>query len=150
MKFNVIAGFVVLSIFVNSCQTTPSSQASPEKLKSELYAVEKEFCAMAQSDGVQKAFVYFAADSAVILRRSQLLKGKEAILKQYESFPRKGSKLEWAPDFADVSASGDLGYTYGKYTLTSTDSVGHTTKNEGVFHTVWKRQPDGQWRFVWD
>jgi len=138
---------IVFGIAVNSCQ---ANATSPEKLKSELYAVEKEFCAMAQTEGVQKAFVYFAADSAVILRRGQLLKGKEAILKQYESFPRKGSKLEWAPDFADVSVSGDLGYTYGKYTLTSTDSIGHTTKNEGVFHTVWKRQPDGQWRFVWD
>jgi len=147
MRFDVIAVAVVLCIFVHSCHTTATS---PEKLKSELYAVEKEFCAMAQSDGVQKAFVYFAADSAVILRHSQLLKGKEAIRKQYESFPQKGSKLEWTPDFADVSTSGDLGYTYGKYMLTSTDSVGHTTKNEGVFHTVWKRQPDGKWRFVWD
>jgi len=105
---------------------------------------------MAQYDGVQKAFVYFAADSAMILRHSQLLKGKEAIRLQYESFPRKGSRLEWVPDFADVSVSGDLGYTYGKYTLTSTDSVGQVTKNEGVFHTVWKRQSDGKWRFVWD
>lgn len=105
---------------------------------------------MAQSEGVQKAFVYFAADSAVILRKNHLLKGKEAIRFQYVSFPKNGSKLEWAADFADVSASGDLGYTYGKYTLTSTDSVGKTTKNEGVFHTVWKRQPDGRWRFVWD
>ena len=147
MNIRLYFRLIVFGIAVNSCQ---ANATSPEKLKSELYAVEKEFCAMAQTEGVQKAFVYFAADSAVILRRGQLLKGKEAILKQYESFPRKGSKLEWAPDFADVSVSGDLGYTYGKYTLTSTDSIGHTTKNEGVFHTVWKRQPDGQWRFVWD
>ena len=105
---------------------------------------------MAQSDGVQKAFVYFAADSAAILRQNKVLKGKEAIRLQYESFPRQGTQLEWAPDFADVSVSGDLGYTYGKYTLTSTDSVGHTTQSKGVFHTVWKRQQDGKWRFVWD
>lgn len=139
----------LLVVIINSCQTrlTPTSH---EKLKAELIAVEREFCTMALSDGVQKAFVYFAADSAVILRQNTVLKGKEAIRLQYASFPKKGSKLEWAPDFADVSASGDLGYTYGKYTLTSTDSLGHVTKNEGVFHTVWKRQPDGQWRFVWD
>ena len=40
-----------------------------ERYKSELYAVEKEFCAMAQSDGIQKAFVHFAADSAAIQRK---------------------------------------------------------------------------------
>ena len=145
-RFTVV--FIVLGAFVNSCQT-PSTPASHEKLKSELFAVEKEFCAMAQLEGVQKAFVYFADDSAVVQQRGQLLKGKEMIRKQYESFPRQ-AKLEWAPDFADVSTSGDLGYTYGKYTFTSTDSIGKTTQSGGIFHTVWKRQPDGKWRFVWD
>jgi len=149
MNAKAILELIVFVVIINACQL-PSGPSSPEKLKSELFAVEKEFCAMAQKEGVQKAFVYFAADSAVILRRNTVLKGKEAIRLQYASFPQKGSKLEWAPDFADVSASGDLGYTYGRYTLTSTDSIGHTTKNEGVFHTVWKRQSDGQWRFVWD
>ena len=150
MNSRLIASFLVLGVLVNSCQNTPPSKLSTQKLKSELFAVEKQFCAMAQSYGVQKAFLYFAADSAVILRHSNVLKGKDAIRKQYESFPRKGAILEWTPDFADVSSSGDLGYTYGKYKLTSTDSLGHVTQNEGVFHTVWKRQADGLWRFVWD
>jgi ketosteroid isomerase-like protein len=127
----------------------PSKPVSNENLKAELFAVEKEFCVMAQSDGVEKAFLYFSADSAVILNRDKLLKGKESIRKQYQTFP-KNAKLEWAPDFADVSISGDLGYTYGKYTFTSTDSLGHTTQSSGIFHTVWKRQPDGKWKFVWD
>ncbi|MCX6237283.1 MAG: hypothetical protein NTY07_06945 [Bacteroidia bacterium] len=74
MNIRFIIGFVVLVATFNSCQTT-STPASPEKLKSELFAVEKEFCAMAQSESVEKAFVYFAADSAVVLRRSQLLIG---------------------------------------------------------------------------
>ena len=147
MKIRLYFKLIILGVFIHSCQS--SSTASHEKLKAELFAAEKEFCAMAQKDGVQKAFVSFAADSAVILRRSQVLKGKEAIRLQYNSFPGK-AKLEWAPDFADVSASGDLGYTYGKYTLTTTDSIGNTTQSNGIFHTVWKRQPDGKWRFVWD
>ena len=149
MNIRISGCLIPLCSFLFACNT-PISSNSPDKLKSELFAVEKEFCAMAQSEGVQKAFVYFAADSAVILRRGQLLKGKEAIRKQYESFPAKGSKLDWTPDFADVSISGELGYTFGKYTLTSIDSTGHTTQSGGIFHTVWKRQPDGQWRFVWD
>ena len=148
MNIKFIVGFVVLGVIVISCQT-PSSPTSHEKLKSELFAVEKEFCAKAQSEGIEKAFLYFAADSAMILRRNQLLKGKDAIRRQYESFPHN-AKLEWTPVFADVSASSDLGYTYGKYTLTSTDSIGHSTQSEGFFHTVRKRQPDGRWRFVWD
>ncbi len=30
------------------------------------------------------------------------------------------------------------------------DSIGNDIDNKGVFHTVWKRQADGEWRFVWD
>ena len=105
---------------------------------------------MAQTDGIQKAFLYYAADSAVILRSKLLFKGKKAIGQLYGSEPAKGVKLEWAADFTDVSASGDLGYTYGKYTYTSVDSLGHSEASTGIFHTVWKRQKNGQWRFVWD
>lgn len=148
MNIRQINKLIVLAALVYSCHA-PTPPASTEKFKSELFAVEKEFCAMAQSEGVQVAFVHFAADSAVILRKGKLLKGKEAIRRQYSSF-QHGDKLAWSPDFAEVSASGELGYTYGKFTYTSTDSVGHTTQSAGIFHTVWKRQPDGQWRFVWD
>ncbi len=144
--YGILWGAVVL---LYSCGLPPS-KISPGKLKAELFAVEKEFCDMDQRDGAQKAFVYFAADSAVIQRRNQVLKGKDAILRQYESFADKGAKLEWTPDFADVSVSGDLGYTYGKYTYTTVDSLGNIAKSEGIFHTVWKRQSDGQWKFVWD
>jgi len=148
MKIRFCVTEIYCMAFLFSC-TSQSTFPTHEKLKSELFKVEKEFCAMAQSEGVKKAFVHFAADSAVILRRNHILKGKTAISQQYETFPGT-AKLEWTPDFADISASGDLGYTYGRYSLTTTDSVGHTSRSEGFFHTVWKRQPDGEWRFVWD
>ncbi|MEI6143630.1 MAG: nuclear transport factor 2 family protein [Mariniphaga sp.] len=144
---NFVILVLLLGIF-GSCQTS-KNPSDAERYKSELFAIEKEFCAMAQSDGVQKAFVYFAADSAAVQRKGQILKGKENISKQYASFP-KNDKLEWSPDFVDVSASGDLGYTYGKYTYTVLDSLGRATQSTGIFHTVWKRQADGKWRFVWD
>ena len=148
MNIRFFIGLIGLGILSNSCRMATKSVTN-ENLKTELFAVEKEFCAMAQSEGVEKAFLYFSADSAVILNRDRLLKGKEAIRKRYQTFPQN-AKLEWAPDFADVSTSGDLGYTYGKYTFTSTDSIGHTTQSSGIFHTVWKRQSDGKWKFVWD
>ena len=147
-NISLLLGLVALGFFINSCQRL-STPVSSEKLKAELFAVEKEFCVMAQSEGVEKAFTYFAADSAIILRSNLLLKGKEAIRQKYKTFPPK-AKLEWAPDFAEVSSSGDLGYTYGRYTLTRIDSIGHSTQTEGIFQTIWKRQPDGNWRFVWD
>jgi ketosteroid isomerase-like protein len=28
--------------------------------------------------------------------------------------------------------------------------AGEVGEYQGVFHTVWKRQPDGTWKYVWD
>jgi ketosteroid isomerase-like protein len=57
----------------------------------------------------------------------------------------KNASVKWSPDFIDVSSSGDLGYTYGKYVWESKDSTGKTTASKGIFHTVWEKQKDGNW-----
>lgn len=76
--------------------------------------------------------------------------GKDSILKYYKSRNAGEAQLQWSPNFIDVAESGDLGYTYGTYTFTYRDTSGVIRESRGIFHTVWKRQPDGSWRFVWD
>ena len=116
--------------------------------KKDIMKTELEFSNMAQKEGMNKAFLAFVADDAVMLRGDKLIKGKDSI----KSFMKKSTSkgLSWKPDFVDVSTSGDLGYTYGKYTYKYKDSLGNDNMSEGIFHTVWKRQPDGNWKFVWD
>lgn len=125
-------------------------QDSLEKWKNEIVETEKEFAAMAQREGIPEAFLAFAADDAVLMRNNALVIGKEAMKESLEAGSRENATLAWKPDFVDVSSSGDLGYTYGKFVYTLTDSLGNTREQEGVFHTVWKRQEDGSWKFVWD
>ena len=123
-----------------------------EKWKSEIMETESAFAGMAKKEGIPKAFLAYAAEEAVLMRNNQLIIGKEAIRNSFAN-QNSGSGqgiLTWKPDFVEVSASGDLGYTYGKYAFTITDSLGNVQNTEGVFHTVWKRQADGKWRFVWD
>jgi ketosteroid isomerase-like protein len=109
---------------------------------------EHDFAVMADRDGIAEAFYFFAADSAVILRGGKLIRGREAIKEYYSTNLKPGTRLLWAPDFVEVS--GDLGYTYGRYTHLVPDSTGSMKESHGYFHTVWQRQPDGSWRFVWD
>lgn len=79
-----------------------------------------------------------------------MIKGKKAIEEFYVNQNLDNVTLEWEPEFIEVAASGDLGYTYGPYTFISVDSSGKETKSGGIFHTVWKRQANGKWRYVWD
>jgi len=118
-----------------------------EKSKAEIMQVEKDFAKHAKEKGIADAFYTYADDSAVIKRGPGVIKGKEAIKSFYEKQPAAG-ELQWAPEFVDVS--GDLGYTYGPFTFSLKDSTGKVNEVKGTFHTVWKKQKSGTWKFVWD
>jgi len=130
-------------------KTTPGTI---EKWKNEILETEQEFAKMAKKEGIKMAFLEFAAEEAVLMRNNKLVVGKSAIKVHFENQSAKNTNvsLTWRPDFVDVSIAGDLGYTYGEYIYSFTNSEGNFIKNKGIFHTVWKRQENGAWKFVWD
>jgi len=140
-----------ISLLFYSCNTN-KKEVPIEKWKSEIVDTELEFSEMAQKEGIPKAFLAFAAEDVVVNKNNSLIIGKEALRESYENEKSESGNfgLSWKPDFVDVASSGDLGYTYGKYVYTTTDSIGNTKVIEGVYQTVWKRQPDGKWKFVFD
>ena len=140
----------ILPILFNSCIPDQKNE-SINRWKQEIVNTEHEFAEMAKNEGISKAFLTFA-DDAVLMRNNNLIIGKEALERSFESSKSNSGEvsLSWEPDFVDVSISGDLGYTYGRYLYTFIDSVGNVQLDSGIFHTVWKRQPSGEWRFVWD
>lgn len=121
-----------------------------KKLKTEILKAEKNFEEMAAEKGVAEAFYHFAAEDAVIMRNHKIFKGKAEIKKYFDSSEMTDIELKWKPDYIDVSASGDMAYTYGKFSFSAKDKAGKLLKSDGIFHTVWKRQADGQWKYVWD
>jgi ketosteroid isomerase-like protein len=131
---------------------TASAQPPRQTAITAINAAEKAFNDMATAKGIQAAFVYFAADSAIIKRgNDSLVYGRAAISHFYSNAFYKQAAVTWAPNFTDASASGDLGYTIGKYEWVVKDSIGNIKeKSTGIFHTVWKKQADGSWKYVWD
>lgn len=125
-------------------------KSSREAAITEIRQTEKEFAEMAEKEGIAAAFSYYFADSGVISYGDTILRGRSAVIGHYSHPKYKNARLTWAPEFVDASASGDLGYTYGRYTFTARDSAGTIHESNGIFHTVWKRQADGSWKFVWD
>lgn len=123
----------------------------PKTLKAEVFKAEDDFKNLAQTKGIQEAFYSFADSNAVIKRdNDSLIQGREAIKTYFDNPKFKKATVTWKPEFVDVSADGTLAYTYGKYVWTSTDSLGNKKDFNGRFHTVWKKQKDGSWKYVWD
>ena len=111
----------------------------------QLIDTDKAFNDMAQTEGTGKAFIAYSAEDPVMIRPGSMpLLGRSAFV---ESFSKvTGSALSWEPLKAEIAASQDLGYTFGRYTLRE----GGEIKGHGVYVSIWKRQPDGSWKFVLD
>jgi len=131
--------------------TIGKAQSKKQTAIKEIQEAEKNFEAMAAAKGIQHAFEYFAAEDATIKRgNDSLIVGKAGIAKFYSADFFKTAVVNWSPDFTDASESGDMGYTVGRYVWKSKDQHGAVKESKGVFHTVWKRQADGSWKYVWD
>ncbi|MCX6952749.1 MAG: nuclear transport factor 2 family protein [Verrucomicrobia bacterium] len=127
-------------------------QAAPDKakLKQEVAAMEDAFCAMAQTNGLLAAFQHFAApDVAFIDTDPRKFRGPSAVLERMGP-DQPGVKLTWSASFTDVSDDGTLGYNYGRFESRRTGPDGQEVVRGGFFLTIWKRQPDGTWRYVMD
>jgi len=122
----------------------------PTDYAREILDMEAQFAQMAADSGVESAFLYFVADDGVIVRGNKTYQGKAAIKGYFNDQKLKNVKLSWKPDHVDVSESGDMAYTFGKYKFEAESPEGEPISAEGIFHTVWKRQSDGNWKFVYD
>ena len=136
-----------LLLLIFSCESKHSKDMS-EQWEQEIREAEANFAAMLKEKGLHDAFVAYAAEDATIMRNNKVITSKKAIDEHYINVDTKS--LTWSPDFVEVSKSGDLGYTYGTYHYTYKDSIGEEHIDSGIFHTVWKRQDDGSWKYVWD
>lgn len=129
---------------------TPAKPAGKEALKAELAKMEDAFCAMAKEKGILAAFEYFAApDVAFVDTDPRRFRGLAAVRERIGP-DQPGVSVTWSAMFTDVSDDGTLGYNWGRYEWRSPGPDGKERVRTGFFLTIWKRQPDGTWRYVMD
>ena len=142
---------IILTIILLSCASTDQSGA--EDQKAELTKIDREFSRMSVEKGTVEAFLHFMAEDVTIFPKfGHPIRGKETYQTMSSAADDSGetSRLTWEPTFADISGAEDLGYTLGRYTRTITDSSGDVQIKHGYYVTIWKKQPDGSWKFVFD
>ena len=135
---------------MSACALTPGSSANLEAAKAALIRTDQDFSKMAQERGIGEAFVEYAAADATMMPANQgSVTGREAVRRQFADLT-EGTRLMWEPFRADVAGSGDLGYTLGNYEFHSKGADGKDVTRYGKYCSVWKKQPDGSWKWVVD
>ena len=128
----------------------PRPPADRAALVDSVAANERAFSALAQTEaGLGGAFAAFAAPDGVNFGRGPgMVWGREAIASQFEGYPADQG-FTWEPDIVEVAPSGDLAFTTGPvYPLGGEDGV--RPLPVGRYFSIWRRQPDGSWKYVID
>ena len=116
--------------------------------KAQLLAADNAFCALSVKEGAYKAFLSVVTpDSKVLSQKTG--KGPDAVTAEFKGTPPT-ALLTWTPSEADASASGDLGYTWGRWEYKDKTPDGKPVDVKGTYVTIWKRQADGAWKVVLD
>jgi ketosteroid isomerase-like protein len=142
--FNIVFFvFITILFLIISCVKSGNSNTEGQLLKT-----DRDFSELSAKEGMIKAFLYYVSDSGVMLRDDAYpLRGKRAINDLFSTRNDTSFILTWEPLFESIARSGDMGYTYGIFT-SRVKATGEESR--GTYITIWKKQTDGQWKFVLD
>jgi ketosteroid isomerase-like protein len=141
-----LALFSFLIILFAGCNRTIDHKQAVR----ELLDVDLKFAERSMVTGSHSAFLEYIDDSCVLLRPKRMpVIGRDKIVEMFSS-PDTSFTLNWSPSFAEVSESADLGYTYGIYTVQMDSPDGSRVTKQGTYVTIWKKNKNGEWKFVLD
>lgn len=139
---------VVVALLLTSAETSASAQRRRADALRAMVDTERAFSRMSEKKGTREAFSTFIADDGILFRPRAVF-GKKWM--QENPLPPSSTRslLVWQPILAGMSRAGDLGYTTGPWQYKN-DIKDAKASAFGNFMTVWKKQPNGRWRFVVD
>jgi len=140
------ATLLVAGLGVTHSTRAAAPAATPETLK----RLEAEFMQAAADKGSAGYMSYYADESVEVPNGYPAIQGKIEIAKTMGFLDDKSNRLIWTPVGADISSSGDLGYTWGTYEFHSKDKSGNPSTDYGKYTSIWKLQKDGTWKVVLD
>lgn len=107
-----------------------------------IVAAERAFAADFPALGLAGSFSKWSVPDAVIIAEGQA-RTVEALFRDAPRTRQPGEPLiEWWPVFAGVARSGEMGFTTGP--------AARDQEPYGHYFTIWRRQPDGSWKWVYD
>jgi ketosteroid isomerase-like protein len=139
MPRTILALLAVAALVANNAESADTPNA---ELQDQLRKTEAAF-ARTMADRDHAAFASFLTDETVFFGRN-VLRGKAAVAAAWKRFYEgPAAPFSWAPTDVEVLDSGTLGYSSGPVF----DAAGNRV---GTFNSVWRLEPDGAWKIVFD
>ncbi|MFO1401502.1 MAG: nuclear transport factor 2 family protein [Steroidobacteraceae bacterium] len=136
---------LLAAVLAGGCAAVPGKPAPVDvaAVRQEVEATERAFArTMAARDLV--AFTAFIAEDAVFIEDPEPLRGRDQVVAGWKVlYAKPEAPFSWEPERVEVLASGRLALTTGPV---------HDPRGKliGTFTSIWRREPDGRWRIVFD
>ena len=111
-----------------------------------LVAAERRFAKAGIEKGIRDSFVEnLDEQQSVVYVGNEFRPGKAT----YEGAPQGSGKLSWRPNYAEIAASGTIGYTTGPFDFRPR-SMDDTPVAYGQFTSIWHKTASGDWKVLID
>ncbi len=154
MKSSPLLASLALAVFAAACSPTGEASApktDPARIVDAIKTDEVHWNADWKSGDANKVAAHYALGAVVIVPGGSPATGPAIVAGIQAALNDPGFALTFASDKVEVSASGDLAVTHGAYSQTDTNpNTKAPVTTTGSFITVYKPQPDGSWKAVWD
>jgi ketosteroid isomerase-like protein len=119
------------------------AQAMDAEMAQQVVAAESSFAATMASRDLD-AFARFVAPEAVFFGGAGPIRGREAVVQSWSRFfAQPAPPFSWKPATVVVLDSGTLALSSGPVF----DPDGQQT---ATFNSIWRREPNGEWKVVFD
>ena len=144
--------FLVLATVMGS-MVSPTA-AADEKMSARakmLVKLDDDWSAAAVARDVDRLASFYAEDAIAYPPSEPVAVGRAAAKKVWAAyFADPTFSISWKTLHADVSKSGELGYTSGTYEASYKGPDGKMVAEKGKYLCTWKLQADGTWKAVHD
>jgi len=143
MKRRWVGVAVAAAGLVVACGGRPGAAAA----RAALMAADRAFADATARRGAEGWTSYFEADARQFHARGVSIGTDSIRAVMTRAFADTTERLSWQPVSAVVAASGELGYTIGRWESRALGQDGRwTAAGTGNYVTIWRRQPDGGWK----
>ena len=142
----------VAAVSVTGCTKAAKASADPAQIEQSIRAQETQW----QKDYAAKdvnALAGHYADNAAMVNAGDPIAASDVERRQafQALLSDPNLKLSFAADTVEVAQAGDLAYSRGHYSITTTDKkTNKPVDSTGTYLTVYKKQADDTWKAVED
>lgn len=134
----------ILALLLTGCQAPEDLSMQTAKA---VMAADRAFAAMSETTDVATAFRAYLAPDAIQLPNGAPVRDRADIENWLRSVDYR---MSWEPRRGWGSASGEMGVTWGEWTVRGVSEAGDPWVLHGKYMNLWRKNPDGEWKVVVD